>query len=91
MEVQVEDESIVVGALADAVREVLEIKGDQIAPPPRIGTRLKTEFITGMGKIDEQFMILLNIDRIFNSDELALVRDVQEFDEPVNDEVLAEA
>ena len=91
MEVQVEDESIVVGALADAVREVLEIKGDQIAPPPRIGTRLKTEFITGMGKIDEQFMILLNIDRIFNSDELALVRDIQGFDEPVNEEVLAEA
>jgi purine-binding chemotaxis protein CheW len=76
VEVQIDGEPIVVGALADAVREVLEIRSDQIEPPPRLGTRLKTEFITGMGKIDDQFMILLNIDRIFNSDELALVQDV---------------
>ncbi len=80
VEVQVDGEVLTVGALADAVREVLEIRDDQIEPPPRLGTRLKTEFITGMGKIDEQFMILLNIDRIFNSDELALVQDVREKD-----------
>ena len=75
VEVQVEDESIVVGALADAVREVLEVRSDQIEPPPRLGTRLKTEFITGMGKVDDHFIILLNIDRIFSSDELSIVQD----------------
>ncbi len=75
VEVQLEDESIVVGALADAVREVLEVRSDQIEPPPRLGTRLNTEFITGMGKVDDQFMILLNIDRIFSSDELSLAQD----------------
>ena len=64
-----------VGALADAVREVLEIRTDQIEPPPRLGTRLKTEFISGMGKVDDQFLILLNIDRVFSSDELAIVHD----------------
>ena len=85
VEVLVEDESIVVGALADAVREVLEVRSDQIEPPPRLGTRLNTEFITGMGKIDEQFMILLNIDRIFNSDELAFVQDVSD-DETIQPE-----
>jgi purine-binding chemotaxis protein CheW len=76
VEVQVDGESIIVGALADAVREVMEIRSDQIEPPPRLGTRLNTEFINGMGKVDEQFMILLNIDRIFNSEELMLVQDV---------------
>jgi purine-binding chemotaxis protein CheW len=75
VEVQVDGEAIVVGALADAVREVLEIRSDQIEPPPRLGTRLKTEFINGMGKVDEQFLILLNIDRVFNSDDLAIVQD----------------
>ncbi len=80
VEVQIDDEPIIVGALADAVREVLEVRSDQIEPPPRLGTRLKTEFITGMGKIDEQFMILLNIDRIFNSDELAFVQDAGQFE-----------
>jgi purine-binding chemotaxis protein CheW len=75
VDVKVDGETITVGALADAVREVLDIRADQIEPPPRLGTRLKTEFITGMGRIDEQFMILLNIDRIFNSDELAWVQE----------------
>jgi len=78
VEVLVDGEPIVVGALADAVREVLEIKSDAIEPPPRLGTRLNTEFIKGMGKIDEEFLILLDIDKIFNSDELALVQEVAE-------------
>ena len=89
VEVQVDGESITVGALADAVREVLDIRADQIEPPPRLGTRLNTEFITGMGKVDEQFMILLNIDRIFNSDELALVQETGQFEE--QEETLAES
>jgi len=75
VEVQVDGEAIIVGALADAVREVLEIRSDQIEPAPRLGTRLKTAFISGMGKVDEQFLILLNIDRVFSSDELAIVQD----------------
>ena len=75
VEVLVDGESIIVGALADAVREVLEIRSDQIEPAPRLGTRLKTEFITGMGKVDEQFLILFNIDRVFSSEELAIVQD----------------
>jgi purine-binding chemotaxis protein CheW len=78
VDVLVDGETITVGALADAVREVMDIRSDQIEPPPRLGTRLKTEFITGMGKVDEQFMILLNIDRIFNSDELVLVQDMSD-------------
>ncbi len=93
VEVQVEDESIVVGALADAVREVLEVRSDQIEPPPRLGTRLNTEFITGMGKFDDQFIILLNMDRIFNTGEIALVQDVadQDIDEDESIADLVEA
>ena len=78
VEVLVDGEPIVVGALADAVREVIEIKSDAIEPPPRLGTRLNTEFIKGMGKIDEDFLILLDIDKIFNSDEIALVQEIAE-------------
>ncbi len=80
MEIQVDGDCLVIGAQADAVREVLEIGKEQIEPPPRMGTKLKTEFIRGMGKIDEQFVILLNIDRVFSSDELALVQDMGEFE-----------
>jgi len=77
LEIAVDGETTVVGALADSVREVLELGAEQIEPPPRIGTRLNTEFIKGMGKRDEEFLILLNIDRVFSTDEIALVQGVQ--------------
>lgn len=80
IEVQVDGEAIVVGALADAVREVLEIRDDQIEPPPRLGTKLNTEFISGMGKVDEQFMILLNVDRIFSNEEFVVVQEAGELE-----------
>ncbi|MDT8441521.1 MAG: chemotaxis protein CheW [Desulfuromonadales bacterium] len=82
IEVKVDDETLVVGALADAVREVLELNTDQIEPPPRLGGKLRTEYIRGMGKVDDQFMILLDIDRVFSSDELALVQDMGEMSLP---------
>lgn len=78
MEVQVDGEVLIVGGLADSVREVLELHDDQIEPPPRMGLKLKTEFIAGMGKVDEQFLILLEIDRVFSSEELAIVQELEE-------------
>jgi len=78
VEVTVDDEVVTVGALADAVKEVMDISENQVEPPPRLGTRLKTEYITGMGKTDDEFIILLNIDRVFNDDELILVQEVSE-------------
>jgi purine-binding chemotaxis protein CheW len=78
MEVQVDGEPLTVGGLADSVREVLELRDDQIEPPPRMGTKLRTEFIAGMGKVDEQFLILLEIDRVFSSEELAIVQEVDD-------------
>jgi len=91
VDVLVDGETITVGALADAVREVMDIRSDQIEPPPRLGTHLKTEFINGMGKVDEQFMILLNIDRIFNSEELAWVQEASDDARDVVEEVGTEA
>lgn len=70
LEVEMNGELTVVGALADAVQEVLDLTPDQIEPPPRMGMKLKSEFICGMGKKEEKFLILLNIDRIFSADEL---------------------
>jgi purine-binding chemotaxis protein CheW len=56
----------------------VELDDSQIEPPPRIGTRLNTEFIKGMGKQGEQFLIILDIDRVFSSDELLMVQDAVE-------------
>jgi purine-binding chemotaxis protein CheW len=73
MEVESQDGKIVVGALADAVHEVVDIEEGAIEPAPRFGTRLAAEFIKGVGKRDEGFIIILDIDRIFNVDEMAIL------------------
>ena len=64
---------VVVGALADAVHEVVEINADQVVPAPSFGTKLSTEFIKGIGKRDGRFIIILDIDRIFNNNEVSLL------------------
>jgi len=73
-EVQMEDEVIVLGALADSVQEVIEMEPEQIEAAPHIGTRLNTDFIRGMGKHDSRFIMILDIDKVFTSDELAKVQ-----------------
>jgi len=73
-EVQLEDEIIVLGALADSVQEVIEMEPQQIEAAPHIGTRLNTDFIKGMGKHDGRFIMILDIDKVFTSDELAKVQ-----------------
>ena len=62
-----------IGALADSVKEVFEFEPGQIEPPPRIGSLSQTDFIQGIGKRDEQFIIILNINRVFSSDEVVLL------------------
>jgi purine-binding chemotaxis protein CheW len=73
-EVTVDNETAVLGALADSVQEVMDLDPDHIEPAPKIGTHLNTEFIRGMGKRDNTFVIILDIDKVFSTDELALVQ-----------------
>ncbi|MBU1101820.1 MAG: chemotaxis protein CheW [Bacteroidetes bacterium] len=74
VEVAIEGETTIIGALVDSVQEVFEIEPQNIEPAPKIGTKLNTEFIKGMGKKDEKFIILLDIDKVFSSEELELVQ-----------------
>ncbi len=74
MEVDVNEETVQVGTLVDSVQEVIEIEEDQIQPPPSIGNRFKSEFIYGMAKIDEKFIMLLDMDKVFSAEE---IEDVQ--------------
>src|SRR5574340_685076 len=74
-EVTVDGDTTILGALADSVQEVLDLDEEHISPAPRIGTKLKTEFIKGMGKRDDKFIIILDTDKVFSADELSLVGD----------------
>ena len=78
VEIALDGDTTVLGALADSVQEVIELEPNQIEPAPKIGTRLKTEFIRGMGKRNDNFIIILDIDRVFSADELDIVQEVSE-------------
>jgi purine-binding chemotaxis protein CheW len=74
VEVLMDNESTVIGALADSVEEVIDLEPDQIQPAPKIGTHIRTDFIKGMGKRENQFVMILDIDRVFSAEDLAAVR-----------------
>jgi purine-binding chemotaxis protein CheW len=74
MEVNLDNETVVIGALADSVQEVIDLEPGQIEPAPKIGTRINTEFIKGMGKHDDEFLIILDIDKVFSMEEITQVK-----------------
>ena len=74
LEVESEDnETVILGAIADAVNEVIDLDKSMIEPPPRIGDEVDAEFISGMGKREEEFIIILDIDRVFTLKEIKKV------------------
>ena len=84
MELDLDGEAAVLGGIADSVHEVIELEPANIDPPPRIAMRWRTEFIQGMGKRGDDFIIILDVNAVFSSHELALVTDaVREQREPV--------
>ncbi|HOJ13131.1 MAG TPA: chemotaxis protein CheW [Deltaproteobacteria bacterium] len=72
-EVAVDGEDTVLGVLADSVHEVMEMEPENIEPAPKIGMRLNTDFIKGMGKKDDEFIMILDIDRVFSAEELSMM------------------
>lgn len=79
VEIELGGEIIILGALADSVQEVIDLEPEQIEPAPRIGTKLNTDFIKGMGKHNEQFIMILEIDKVFSAVELNAVSDEEEY------------
>lgn len=73
LELELDGETTVVGGIADSVHEVIELEPDQINPPPRIAMRWRTELIQGMGKRGDEFIIILDINRVFTSADTALL------------------
>lgn len=74
LETNIDSEEIQLGIIVDSVKEVIDIIPNQIQPPPSIGTKYKSEFITGMGNINDEFIMILDIDKVFSSDELLVLQ-----------------
>lgn len=70
MDIDLEGESVHVGALVDAVQAVIEIDHDQIMPPPSLGNKYRSEFIEGVANVNDTFVMILNMDEVFSSEDL---------------------
>lgn len=70
MDIDLEGESVHVGALVDSVQAVIEIAPNQIMPPPSLGNKYRSEFIEGVANVNDTFVMILNMDEVFSSEEL---------------------
>jgi purine-binding chemotaxis protein CheW len=73
LSINIDNEMVQVGMLADAVDQVLEIKDSDIEETPSVGTKYKTEFVKGIFKLSDGFIMLINIDLVFNTEDVLLV------------------
>jgi len=71
VEIEGQTGTVMIGIVVDSVSEVLNIKGEDIEDTPTFGTKLNTEYILGMAKMEGGVKILLEIDRVLSSEEVA--------------------
>ena len=73
IEVQAEGQTIDIGIVVDAVSEVLEIPAAEIEPPPSFGAKIRADFISGMGKVGGEFVIILGLNKVLSVEEMAVL------------------
>jgi purine-binding chemotaxis protein CheW len=73
LDILIDNEQVKLGTIVDSVQEVLEISQNDILPPPSFGANYQSEFVDGMYKNDDTFILILNIGRIFTEDELTTI------------------
>jgi len=72
-EVMFQGENLTMGVLADSVSQVIDLSADEIEQTPPFGTRVKTEYLLGMGALGKKFCLILDIDKVLSADELVAV------------------
>ena len=76
LDIQVQKDLVKLGILVDSVQEVIEIDEKDILPPPNIGMNINTDFINGMFKMEDEFIMILNMDLIFSTEDLANLKQI---------------
>ena len=74
VEIERQSGTVQIGAVVDSVSEVLNIKGEDIEETPSFGTKLNTEYILGMAKMEGDVKILLDIDQVLNDEEVVALQ-----------------
>lgn len=77
MEIDIDGDPLILGAMADSVHDVMDMDDAAIEPAPRIGAKLNSQFIKGIGKHNDAFIIILDIDKVFSSEEVQLLAETE--------------
>jgi purine-binding chemotaxis protein CheW len=80
VEVGHDNENHTIGMMVDEVNEILEIDAGHTQPPPNFGTDIRTEFIRAMGRVDDQFIILLNVDHVLSVEDISALSQLKNID-----------
>ena len=78
LEINQDEQQQEIGVVVDAVSAVLDMADADIEPPPKFGAKLRTDFISGMGKIDDKFVIILDVDKVLSIAELSMLDGISE-------------
>jgi purine-binding chemotaxis protein CheW len=85
LDIAIQEQHITIGTVVDAVQEVMEIVESAIQPAPSIGSKYRNEFIQGMVKHDEQFIMVLDLDRVFSTEETSILQELTATSEAVSE------
>lgn len=85
MDINLDNDNLLVGILVDAVLEVMEFDQEKILPPPNLGSKYHSEFISGIVRKDEKFIMLVDIDTVFSLDEIDFLKEAVEIEEYIPD------
>lgn len=78
MDLELHGETVDIGAIVDDVLSVVEIDKSQVEPPPGIGSKYKSEFIYGMAKVNEEFIMLIDMQKVISIDEMSQIAETPE-------------
>jgi purine-binding chemotaxis protein CheW len=76
VELDLDGERQVIGVIVDAVNQVLDIPARDIEPAPTFGTKIRSHFIQGMGKVDGKFIVLLDVERVLSIEQVSAIADL---------------
>ncbi|MEH6347314.1 MAG: chemotaxis protein CheW [Bermanella sp.] len=74
VDIEYEQQNLEIGVTVDVVNEVLDISTNDIESAPSFGTKIRTDFISGMGKVNDQLLVLLDIENILSIEELSVIQ-----------------
>jgi purine-binding chemotaxis protein CheW len=91
VETELDGQSTVIGIMTDAVNQVVELRDEQILPPPSFGTRVHLDFLHGLGQVGEGFVLILNLGRLLTTEELLEATQVPELNSAEQPDISAES